>query len=234
MRRALALPLLASFALAAPSMAAPVATPAPAPQVVDAANDANGTANATYDTATPAGSQGYADVLSVLWQTTKVTKTVKKKKVTTVTGFTVTATLSAPPVPAAGTSIVYRMLGATAACGFFGVAYYTTKGSDATQPQSAIRDNCNATPTRLTAIAAPVVSGNTVKWTVPLTAIPADTKVKVGTKITGLWFEVREIEDFHGVCVPDDGGLSGYGKACGLGVGILDNSKAGDATFTLA
>jgi hypothetical protein len=234
MRRAIVLPLLVSFALAAPSMAAPPV--AVAPQVTDPANDANGGANtpAAADKPTPAGSQGYADVLSVLWQTTKATKTVKKKKVTTVTGFTVTATLSAPPTAPTGTSIVYRMLGATGACGFFGVAYYTSKGSDPAQPQSAIRDNCNATPTRLTPLALPVITGNTITWTVPLKSIPADTKVKVGTKITGLWFEVREIEDFHGACVPDDGGATGYGKACGLGAGALDNSVAGSATYTLA
>jgi hypothetical protein len=233
MRRTLALPLLLSVALAAPSMAAT----APVPQVTDPANDANGGANhaAAADKPTPAGSQSYADVTSILWQTTKTTKKVGKKTVTTVTGFTVTATLSGPPTPPSGTSIVYRMLGTTAACPFFGVAYYTTKGSDPKQPQTAIRDNCNgASVARLTPIANPVITGSTLTWTVPLSAIPADTKVKVGSKITGLWFEVREIEDFHGVCVPDDGGATPYGNACGLGAGALDNSVAGDATYVLA
>jgi hypothetical protein len=231
MRRLVLAPALAALAVLAPSVHAA----APAPQVVDPSGDANAGANepGTSDTALPAGNQAYADVVSVLWQTTKKTTVVKKKKVTTVTGFTVTATLSGPPAPPTGTTVVYRMLGATPACGFFGVAYYTSKGSDPTQPQSAIRDNCNGTDTRLTPIALPVIAGNTITWTVPMTAIPKDTKVKLGSKITGLWFEVKEIEDFHVACLPDTG-QTPYDKACGLGVGALDNSPVGDATFAIA
>ena len=231
MRRLVLAPALAALAVLAPSVHAA----APAPQVVDPSGDANGGANEppTSDTALPAGNQAYADVVSVLWQTTKKTSVVKGKKVTTVTGFTVTATLSGPPTPPSGTTIVYRMLGATPACGFFGVAYYTSKGSDPTQPQSAIRDNCNDTDTRLTPIALPAIAGNTITWTVPMTAIPKDTKVKLGSKITGLWFEVREIEDFRVACLPDTG-QTPYDKACGLGVGALDNSPVGDATFAIA
>jgi hypothetical protein len=234
MRRVLALSLLATVAVAAPSLAA-TAAPAPAPQVKDVAGDANGGANAvpTSDTATPVGSQAYADVVSVLWQTTKTSKKVKNKTVTTVTGFTVTATLSGPPTAPPGTTVVYRMLGSTAACPFFGVAYYTSKSSDPNLPQSAIRDNCVGGTTRLTPIALPAISGNTMKWTVPLSAIPANTKVKVGSKLAGLWFETREIEDFHGNCVPDDGGLTGLAGACGLGYGALDNSKVGDASYAI-
>jgi hypothetical protein len=229
-RRLLAAPLLAALALSA----APASAAAPKPQVVDPPNDANGTANAVGDQATPAGSQGYADVLSVLWQTTKSTKKVGRKTVTTVTGFTVTTTLSAPAVPPTGTTLVYRMLSSTPRCGFFGVAYYTTKGSDPTQPQSAIRDNCNGSDTRLTGIAMPVVSGNTIKWTVPLSKIPKDSGVKLGSKLSNLWFEVREIEDFKAGCVPDDGGTTGYGGACGLGAGALDNSPTtGTGTYTI-
>ncbi len=218
MRRLLAAPALAALAFALPSFAAPAP---PAPQVIDPANDANGSANAVYDTATPVGNQAYADVLSVLWQTTTKTTKVKKKKkvttVTTVTGFTVTATLSAPPTTApSGTEVVYRMLG-TPPCavtnGYFGVVYYTRT-------------------TRLTPIALPVVSGNTITWTVPLSAIPADTKVGVGTTLNGLWFEVREIENFpKGVCFPAQ--VPTYGGSCGLGAGTLDNSKPGAAAYTL-
>lgn len=232
MRRLVLVPALVAAALLAPSVhAAP-----PTPQVVDVAGDANGGANATSDTADKSVepvNQAYADVVSVLWQATKTTKKVKGKTVTTVTGFTVTTTLSAAPTPPAPTQLVYRMLGSTPACGFFGVVYYTAKSSDPTIPQSAIRDNCGVDETRLTAIALPKIQGNTITWTVPLSAIPSATKVKAGSKILDLWFEVRELQDLGGPCLPDDGGVTGFGNACGFANGILDNSKKNGAPFTL-
>lgn len=236
MRRLVLAPVIAALAVLAPSVHAA----APAPQVVDPAGDANGTANEapTADTPTPAGSQSYADVVSVLWQTTKQTKKVKGKTVTTVTGFTVTATLSGPPTPPDPTSIVYRMLGSTPSCGFFGVVYYTTKSSDPTIPQSALRDNCIDATTRLTPIAMPVIAGNTITWTVPLSAIPANTKVTVGSKLADLWFEVRELQDFRVACTPDlsaaPAPVNGYGNACGQANGVLDNSVKDGDTYTLA
>lgn len=230
MRRLVAVPALA-LALLAPHAGA-----APAPQVTDPAGDANFGSNVAEETSNqslPAGNQAYADVTSVLWQTTKTTKKVKGKKVTTVTGFTVTATLSGPPTPPTGTQLVFRMLGSTPQCEYFGVAYYTTKGSDPTQPQSAIRDNCGGLPSaRLTEIALPKISGNTITWTVPLSAIPKETKVRAGSKILDLWFEVREIEDFRVACTPDD--TPELGRACGLGAGIVDDAAPAGAAFTLA
>ena len=233
MRRLLLAPVLALAVLAPHVEAAP-----PAPQVTDPSGDANGGANhaAASDKALPStlGNQAYADVTSVLWQTTKVTKKVRGKNVTTVTGFTVTTTLSGPPTPPTGTTIVYRMLGSTPLCGYFGVVYYTTKGSDPTQPQSAIRDNCGGLETaRLTEIAPPAIKGNTLTWTVPLSAIPKETKVGAGSKLLDLWFEVREIQDFQVTCVPDDGGVTGFGGACGLGVGALDNSVKDGDSYTI-
>ena len=221
MRRLVIAPVLAA-ALLAPHVEAA----APAPQVTDPSGDANGGANAvaqTNDKPTP-GSQEYADVVSVLWQPVKTSKKVKGKTVTTLTGFTVTATLSAPPTPPAGTSIVYRMLGSTPTCSIFGVVFYTTKSSDPTIPQSALRDNCIDEEIRLTEIAMPVITGNTMTWTVPMSKIPADTKVKQGSKLLDLWFEVRELQDFRVACLPDDGGLTGLAGACGMANGVLDNS----------
>lgn len=230
MRRLVLAPALALTLLVPHVEAAP-----PAPQVTDPSGDANGGANhaAASDKATPAGSQDYADVVSVLWQPIKQTKKVRGKNVTSVTGFTVTATLAGAPTPPTGTAIVYRMLGSTPQCGFFGVVYYTTKSSDKTIPQSALRDNCVDETTRLTEIAPPVIAGSTITWTVPMSKIPADTKVKPGTKILDLWFEVRELQDFKVACLPDDGGTTGYGSSCGLAFGALDNSAKMGA-FALA
>lgn len=224
MRRLVLAPALA-LALLAPHVEA-----APAPQVTDVANDANGTGNAVYNTATPVGSQSYGDVLSVLWQTTKQTKKVRGRNVTTVTGFTVTATLSGPPVPPEPTALVYRMLGATPKCGFFGVVYYTNKGSDDEIPQSALRDNCINAETRLTPLAMPVIKDNTITWTVPISAIPKDSGVTVGSKIVDLWFEVRELQDYH-TCTPDN--TPELGRTCGAANGVIDNSQKTGAPYTL-
>jgi hypothetical protein len=178
------------------------------------------------------GNQAYADVLSIEW------KTVKDKK-KQVTAFQVVTTLSAPPAAPNGTTVVYRMLGKTPACGFFGVVYYTSKSSDPGIPQSALRDNCINATTRLTPIAMPVIAGNTITWTVPVKVIPKDTKVKPGSTLTDLHFTVNEIEDFHGPCAPDlsavpdvPGPLNAgatvrsYSKACGLGVGAIDTGTS--------
>lgn len=187
--------------------------------MTDPANDANGINSqllnvpaAPHSTPTPVGSQAYADVLSVLWENT----TVKGKP-----GFKVTTTLSAAPTPPAGTVLVYRMLGTPTDCGFFGVVYYTAPGSQKDQPQSAVRDNCIDATTRLTAIDLPVIKESTITWTVPLSAIPADTKIKAGSTISDLRFEVVEIEDFRGQCIPADGVVYDT-PTCGLGVGKLD------------
>lgn len=243
LRRLSVVPVLAALALLAPTAHAS----GPVPQLNDPSGDAN-FGNAAGQPTAPArdkptlvGSQDYADVLSVLWQSVKTTKVVRKHKVTTVTGFTVTVTLSGAPTPPDHTSLVYRMLGTTGNCPIFGVAYYTTKHSDKNIPQSALRENCNHTGTtavRLTAIPMPTIAGKTITWNVPLSALPKDTKVGVGTKVDKLWFQVAEIEDFQGHCVPDDSFLplqTGYGNACGLGAGIVDDSSSvtGTGSYTI-
>lgn len=213
--------------LAVAVLASSGAHAAPKPQVTDIANDANGTnfqgvSPALSNRPTPVGSQAYADILAVTWSAVK-----KGKKVT---GFSVTAKLSAAPTPLAGTSLVYRVLGTTSRCGFFGVAYYTSKSSDPKIPQSAVRDNCIAETTRLTAIPLPKISGSTITWTVPFTAIPKDTKVGLGTKLTDLRMTVHEIEDFRVACFPT--AVPTYGGSCGLGAGMLDDAVT-TATYTL-
>jgi hypothetical protein len=229
-------------ALAAGALLVPHAQAAAKPQVTDPAGDANFSAAAGGQEAA-VGNQAYADVLSVEW------KSVKKKG--KVTAFQVITTLSSAPTPPQGTSIVYRMLGKTPKCGFFGVAYYTKQHSDASLPQSAVRDNCIDATTRLTKIALPVIAGSTITWTVPVSVIPKDTGVKVGSILTDLHFTVFEIEDFGGPCVPDlsavpdepevpilgSAGVGAvvrsYSKACGLGAGQVEGGTS-TATYKIA
>ncbi len=208
------------------------AAPAAAPQVVDISGDANfvngqGSAKGIGQ-ATPAGSQDYADVTSVLWKTTWKSRKVGRRTVKVADGFTVTTTLTSAAPPPSGTTLVYRMLG-TPPCGnFFGVVYYTTPNSDPKIPQSAVRDDCTG-ETRLSKIALPVIKDNTMTWTVKFTQLPRE--VKPNALLADLRFEVREIETFP-ACLPDDGGITGYGGACGLGVGQLDEGSS-TKTFKL-
>lgn len=216
-------------ALTAATLAAPLAlaaTPA-APQVTDIAGDANflsgqvvtGDGPLAGNNATPVGSQAYADVLSVAWSLNKA----KVGKKTKVVGFIVTATLSGPPAPPAGTTVVYRMLGEVNGDStlYLGPVWYSSPLSDPTTPQSALRDNITG-PTRLTKIDLPKIEGSTMTWKVPLTAMPKE--FKAGGTLGNLWFEIREIEDFQGQKVPDD--APDYGGATGLGMGTIDNGTS--------
>lgn len=224
-------------ALAMPAAFADSPATAPTPQVTDIPGDANflngqreTTAGpAAGDNATPAGSQSYADVLSVSWapQTVITTTSVKKKKktVTTVVGFTVKTVLSAPPTPPAGTMVAYRMLGQVSADGkqWLGVTYYSAPNPDGVTPQSAVRDNLAADGSvRLTKIDLPKIDGSTLTWTVPLSALPPEFKPH--STLNNLYFETTEIELFQGQSVPS--AVPVYGGASGLGVGVLDTGSS--------
>jgi hypothetical protein len=209
---------VALCALAAP--AAFSATPTAAPQVTDPAGDANGGATAggpAADQSTAPVSASYADVVSILWAPDAAPKGKKP------TGFTVTTTLSAPPVAPQGASLVYRMLGQVNgdATLYLGPVYYTAPSTDPSAPQSALRDNLGGA-TRLTKIDLPVIAGNTMTWHVPFSAVPKE--FKLGTAVSNLYFEVREIESFQGQKTPD--ALPVVGGATGLAVGAYDNGKS--------
>ncbi|HVE99413.1 MAG TPA: hypothetical protein VNA12_09565 [Mycobacteriales bacterium] len=186
------------------------------PQVIDVAGDGNLTGQAL-----PAGNQAYADVVSTKWESA----TLKGKP-----AFKVTLTLTGPPTPPSGTAVVYRALGVPSNCGFFGVVYYTSKSSDKTIPQSAVRDNCVAETTRLTEIPLPEIKESVITWTVPLSVIPADAKIGKGTSLNNLFTTVNGIQDFRGVCLPSQTPV--YGAACGLGAGLIDEAKS-DKSFKL-
>jgi hypothetical protein len=197
-----AMVVVVQIGLGGPAWAAPARAASSAPQIIDAAGDANGlsTVRPYSNVQTPAVSQADADVTSVLWRVVKD----KKKKVT---GFTVQARLSAAP-RAGGRdgSVVYRMLG-TPACGAqFGVIYSTDPAVG--EPKSAVRDSCIETGgllnpwdrppsggVRDTAIPLPKIVGSTITWTVPLTAIPTEVNIVAGTKITDLRFGVYTMKN---------------------------------------
>ncbi len=206
--------------LVALAVAAPMALAAPAaPQVTDPAGDATFTATAQSGApGIPGANQAYADVLSVAYERT--TTVVKKKPI--FSGFTVKVVLSAAPTPPSGTSLVFRMLGQVNgdAAKTLGTAFYTAKPGDPTTPQSAVRDTLTGV-TRLTAIGMPKIDGATLTWTVPATALPKE--FAVGSTLSNLFFEVREIEDFRGQKVPD--GVPTYGGATGLAAGMVDDGK---------
>lgn len=159
-------------------------------QVVDPAGDANG---GTYwagdpDTVTPAGSQAYADVTGVRFVTTKATKRVGRRTVTTVTGFSVTMALSAAPVPPGDATGIYRVFAMGPRC-VVGIEHYTRPLPDVAQPRTALFDTCRGS-LRRTAIPPATVKGGALAWHVPLTAVPKDTRVGVGTTLSDLHFEV--------------------------------------------
>lgn len=229
--RLVLLPALAAVLAASPLLGTASAA-GPAPQLMDIAGDANGLntqgqGTLPESTATPVGSQSYADVLSVTW--TPMTTVIKKQKKTktVVTGFTVTTVLSAPPVAPAGTIVVYRMLGDVNKDHkkYLGPVYYTTASGG--QPQSALRENLDGV-SKLIPLALPTITGSTMTWTVPLTALPK--QFTVGDSVTNLYFEVKEIEDFRGQKVPDQ--VPTYGGASGLGAGFIDVG-ASTATFKI-
>ena len=137
----------------------------PKPQITDPTGDANGLNDQSTGTGVPPSVStapadiAAADIVSVLFQTNFVTKTVKRKKVKVANGFTVTLTLAAAPT----TDIEYRVSGAAADCSsvfFEDNTAPVTGGSDTRCP--------GATPTTdvdygVTA----TISGNKISWVVP-------------------------------------------------------------------
>ena len=210
-------------------VAALVVTPAdaaPRAQVVDPAGDANG---GTYwardpDMVTPAGSQAYGDVTALRFATTKSTRRSGRGTVTTVTGFTVTMTLSAAPTPPADATGIYRVFTFGPKC-ILGFEHYTRPLPDATQPRTAVFDICRDS-LRRTPIRPPVINGATMTWTIPLTAIPRENEVSVGTTLTNLHFEVYVAN--QAACAQSEPG--GEQPPCAV---LLDTTFNRDATFVI-
>lgn len=207
-------------ALGQPSVAAP------APQVVDPANDANGGAHGgASDTPTPVGSQPYADVVSVQFATTKAMGKAGGRNVLVVTGFTVAMRLTEPPVPPAGTVAVYRVLASGPRC-LFAVDHYTRP--PAGQPQSAVQEWCGPS-IRRKALAAPRITGSTITWIVPLSALPKNTGAGVGSTLTDLHFDVL-VRVHDSACASDAGRPGEEVPPCAV---TLDETLRRSGTYTI-
>jgi hypothetical protein len=163
---------------------------APKPQVVDPAGDAN-FVNRQYldqyvdlyaaqyvdtdqfgmigNAALPAGNEGGADVLSVLWQTMRAPKVVAGKKVLAVVGFSVKMTLNGPAsVRDRGYTVLFDVPG----CGPMTVDYLTTPDVDGLTKHAILEcpDGYYLVNTLV------FVRGNTITWALS----PMPKQIKAG------------------------------------------------------
>lgn len=153
----------------------------------DQAGDANGTDLLLLDSGLPApldkgisgpGTSAPRDVI----KTEMANTWVKQGKKTVCTGFTVTATFSAPPTAA---DTIYRVSGDTENNPFFLIQHNTTDNTTDVRHGKAAQTDETTTALRLPA----KVSGNKLIWTFGLKDIAAIDE-KVGTVMTGLYSEI--------------------------------------------
>jgi hypothetical protein len=187
--RLIALALVAGLASAAvPALADGSATPAPKPQVTDPAGDANGindqdTVGQSVSQPTPVDDSA-ADITSVVFQTTFVTKTtttiVKKKKVVktvkTPNGFTVTLNLSA--APDSNTSYDLRATNPGCKAGYVDFGYSSNAVLGLGDVNCFPNDPTSIASTTYNSSVA--VKGSSITWTLPATEFP------VGSVFTGI------------------------------------------------
>ena len=174
-------------ALAFVPLPAAAAAPPAEPQVVDVANDANGTAGPSSrlvgtERQEPTTSQKYADLRSVRITTTKTTTTLTRvvrgrrvtTTVTTPTGFTVALEVTELQAAPADSTVRYQVLGMVDTCGV-AISHDTAPPANATgtgtaAPQTYLRLVCGGAFTYF-AIPAPQAQGNTLTWTVSFAAL---------------------------------------------------------------
>jgi hypothetical protein len=150
----------------------PAHAAAPKPQITDPAGDANGFndqgVGAPIPSQTSPADDSGADITSVTFASTFVTKKVGRRTVKTPTGFTVTMALAAPPTP----ETFYRIVATIPGCDQLFIEY----GTDVATGGTAMR--CPSLPggtaTTFT-IAHAAVKNSTIVWTIPTTVLPAGT-----------------------------------------------------------
>ncbi|MDQ1705791.1 MAG: hypothetical protein QOF18_2157 [Frankiaceae bacterium] len=180
--RARLMSLAAVAGLAVAALPAHAATTKP--QVTDATGDANaingqGEPASVPSQSTPADVSA-ADIVSVRFATTFVTKVVKGKKVKTATGMTATMTLAAAPtVP----FINYRISTSAAGCSNLFFEYSTSPGGRGTDLRCPGAVPLVSTDTLYAVKSA--VKGSTITWTVPIKSLP------VGTTLSSLEADTR-------------------------------------------
>jgi len=165
--------LIALAAAAAVGVAVlPAHAATPKPQITDPTGDANGFndqgAGAPIpEQSSPADDSG-ADITSVTFVSTFVTKKVKRRTVKTPTGFTVTMALAAAPSP----ETFYRIQATLPDCSDLFIEY----GTDVATGGTSMR--CPALPGSTQVdytIPDAVVKGGNITWTVPISVFPKGT-----------------------------------------------------------
>jgi hypothetical protein len=73
------------------------------------------------------------------------------------------------------------------------------------------------------------VSGATITWTVPLSAVPKNAKVGVGTTLTHLHFETL-VKPNESTCVGDRGAPGAEQEPCAV---LLDQTFNRTGTYTI-
>lgn len=209
-----ALPLACLLA-ALTAAVAPPGSAAPPSRHLDVAGDANGSATVeTVNRSTPLN-QAYADIVAVSWSQVVASHSGRPS----VTGFSVTASFSAPPVPPSGVDVLYWAHGRVRAedsAHTVGPVWFSAKPADGTTPQAALRDNL-AGPVRYTPIPAPSVKGSSITWFVPLSALPPELPSRA--ILRELQFETRVSENLRGLRVPDTSG-----ERSGFNAGVIDEA----------
>ncbi len=204
---------------------------APKPQIEDKSGDAQPSFQVLVAVPpvklTPAPSQGYADIVSVLWETVKI----KGKS-----NLRVTMTLTAPPGSGGGRVQVYRTYGLPSKCAtppadpttaLVGFAYYSGKITGA--PQKAIRENCSTGAIVLHELPTVEVKGNSIIWTVEIAKFPKGL-LKKGDTVKNIYAFTGEILDFRGPCVPANAPTAA--GACGI-VPVSYDDATSTSTFKL-
>ena len=184
----------------------------------DVAGDANGSATVKDLESSSPANQAYADVVSVRWEPV----TARKDGRSVVTGFRVVATFSARPKPPSGVEVVYRASARVDAADsgqHLGPVFYTTPLRDGSVPQTALFDTLTPVD-RYTTLPAAKISGTTITWTVPFSALPPE--VKPGDVLHALQFESRLSEDLRGAVVPQ---APASRSRHGLATGVLDDTS---------
>jgi len=177
------------------------------PQISDPAGDANGLNDQGAGAPVPSQSTGPAeyagaDITKVAFVSTFKTTRAHGKVIKKPTGFTVTMTLGAAPMP----ETFYRITAAIPACDSLFIEF----GTDAATGGTAMR--CPALPGQDGGIdytvPEAVQKGSTIKWTVPVSALPA------GTTLQSLHAETR-------------------GNPALITAPAIDIADGGSATFTI-
>jgi hypothetical protein len=171
---------------AAALMALPSHAATSKPQIVDPAGDANGVNGQGIviglpNPATGPAQAASADIRSVRFQTTFVTKRVKGVPKKVPTGFTVTMALGAAPLP----ETFYRITTSASGCGSLWFEYGTDVARGGTTVRCLTEDLSPTAEDKVYKVPEATLKGSSIIWKVSKSQIP------VGTSFSELRAETR-------------------------------------------